>query len=87
MNTPVQGSAAEVVLLALVLVQKELNGLARIVNCVHDEIMLEVEKKYSQKAKDMLTLSMEKAWQAVFPGATSLGLVEANIGDSWGNAK
>ena len=87
MNTPVQGAAAEVVLTALVLLEKNLNGLAQIINCVHDEIMLEVEKKYSQKACDVLVLSMEEAWQAVFPGASARDLVEANIGDTWEEAK
>jgi DNA polymerase I len=82
LNTPVQGTAADIVKKALgmlVPVVKGLNG--HIIATVHDEILLEVPEEKAEEAADLLKETMEKA------GAYYLKLVpviaETTIADSW----
>lgn len=87
MNTPVQGGAGEVILIALIELQNSLNGLAKITNCVHDEIILEAPAEHVPKCKRILEESMIQAWNRVFPGACSKDLVDASDGKSWRECK
>lgn len=89
LNLPIQGGAAETTLNALIRITSLLNEECRLVNVVHDEIILEVNEsrasEYAEKAKD----SMEQAFLDVFPNAKPymLGLVEAKIGKNWAETK
>lgn len=87
LNTPIQGGAGEVILTALVELQTKLGGLARIVNCVHDEILIEAPERYAQTCKGMLEESMVAAWERIFPGAPSKDLVDARLGRNWRECK
>jgi DNA polymerase-1 len=84
MNHPVQGGAAEVVLHALIRVNKL--GL-RLVNCVHDEIMIEVPDNSHFEYKNLLATCMVEGFLDVFPGGITKGLVETGIGETWAKAK
>jgi len=89
MNTPVQGGAAEVMLCALVRVHdaiKEVSSI-QIVNCVHDEILLESEIPLAQKAKGILEESMISGFLDIFPYGCTNKLVECKLGNSWAEAK
>ncbi|MFN2267262.1 MAG: DNA polymerase [Desulfonatronovibrio sp.] len=89
-NVPVQGSAAEVLLAALALLDKRIDesGLdIKIVHIVHDEIVLDTAAKYAEQAKDILIEAMTAGMLKVFPEAFTEGLVEAEIADSWGGSK
>ena len=45
LNTPIQGGAAEIILATLAVLEKHLAGLdAKLVNIVHDELVLEVDE-------------------------------------------
>lgn len=97
MNHPVQGGAAEVMLHALIRLHKALQNwpTARLVNCVHDEILLEVfypTSKYPKSDntaffKNMLEDCMVNAYLDVFPKGITKGLVDIKEGNSWGAAK
>lgn len=81
-NTPVQGSAADIIKNALGMLVDELdNTNTKIVAVVHDEIVLETERDQAAEVAKILKATMEKA------GAQYLRLVplfaEVQIADSW----
>lgn len=93
LNTPVQGGASEVMIHALIglheAYERELPGDARIVNCVHDELLVEVtrKKKIVEKAAKLMKQEMVGAMTTVFPKAPVRDLVEVGLGTSWSSAK
>lgn len=90
MNTPVQGAAAEIMLIALTKIHSGLQKLcptASIVNVVHDEIVIEHKPEYWEIIDEILHKHMEGALLEVFPRATTKDLIEVNTGTSWQEAK
>lgn len=88
LNTPVQGGAAEVMQEALASLDRRLKGLdAKLVNVVHDEVVLEVNPMEVEAAKMALEQAMVDGMLAVFPAANITGLVEAHSGENWASAK
>ena len=89
LNLPIQGGAAETTLCALIRIAPFICNECRLVNVVHDEILLEViddkVQEYAAKAQE----SMEQAFLDVFPNAKPYlnGLVEAKIGKNWEETK
>jgi DNA polymerase-1 len=83
-NAPVQGSCADVLMIAIRLVHNRLlragfpttEGL---IACVHDELILEVNKARAEEAKAILCQAMVDAFLAVFPDASKDGVVNAAI--------
>jgi DNA polymerase-1 len=89
-NTPVQGSAAEVLLASLARLPKALSGLdAQIVNHVHDEILIECHPEDIHQAKQALVEAMTAGFLQVFPEHRDMtkDLVEAKSGSNWHSAK
>ena len=87
LNYPVQGTAAEILGLALVGVDRELRDGWRIAAHVHDEILLVGPTDTADKAKVMLEDQMHVAFSTVLPDAPTRDLVEAGIGSTWKGAK
>jgi DNA polymerase I-like protein with 3'-5' exonuclease and polymerase domains len=88
LNYPIQGSAADVLYAALGRLPELLEGLdARIVNCVHDEIILEVAEPDVPAAKEALEQAMVQGFLALFPEAPTNGLVTASAGRNWAELK
>jgi DNA polymerase-1 len=89
LNLPIQGAAAEITLNALKRLAPLLCDDCRLVNVVHDEILLEVKEdranEFAEKAKEV----MKKAFLDVFPESTDYlnGLVDAKIGCNWEETK
>ena len=52
LNTPIQGSCAEATKLALFEIDRQLQGRAELVNCVHDEIIVECEEALAPMVKE-----------------------------------
>ena len=64
MNTPVQGSASDIIKIAMINVYHELNknGLAsRLILQVHDELILDVPESEAEQAAALLKQTMEQA--------------------------
>lgn len=64
MNTPIQGTAADIMKIAMIKVYKELKQRkmeAKIVLQVHDEMMIEAPKNEVEQVKEILKTSMESA--------------------------
>jgi len=84
LNMPIQGTAADVIKLAMVRVHARLKaeGLAaRLILQVHDELIVECPEAESERVKTILTEEMEGT------AAFSVPLIaEANAGRSWAEA-
>ena len=85
MNSPIQGSAADVIKIAMVRVAKALKeaGIdARLILQVHDELIVEAGKKDADKAAEILKREMENAVKLKIPLT-----VDLNMGQSWYDCK
>ena len=85
MNTPIQGTAADIMKIAMNNVEKALieNNLdAKIILQVHDELLIEVKDEQKEKAKSILKESMENAYKLSIPLK-----VEVTEAKSWYDAK
>lgn len=70
MNTPIQGTAADIMKIAMINVNKELNrrGLqSKIILQVHDEMMIEAPESEKEEIKDIMEKEMESAIQLNIP--------------------
>jgi len=83
-NTPIQGGAAEVMLAALGKLPDSLSGLdAKPIAVIHDEVIVESPLEDAPQVAKVLEAAMVQGMLDVFPEASTLGLVEANIASSW----
>lgn len=90
MNTPVQGGAAECMLYSLVALLPMLDvhcSSAKLVNCVHDEVMVECKPESVQVVIDCIEQAMINGFREVFPGGITRGIAEVKSGANWAEAK
>jgi len=88
LNTPIQGGAAEVLMAALSRLPECLKDIdAKLVNIVHDEIVLEVDNPDIDRAKAALEKVMVEGMLVIFPQASTRNLVESKAGNNWAEAK
>lgn len=85
MNTPVQGTAADLIKIAMINVYRRLKEEkldAKLILQVHDELILESSVEDSQRAAELLKDEMQKVYDMKVPLA-----VDVHIGFSWYDAK
>ena len=85
MNTPIQGTAADIMKIAMVNLNKkieEANIDAKIILQVHDELILEAKIEYKEKAKEILKECMENATKLSVPL-----VVEVSEAGNWYDCK
>ncbi len=85
LNTPIQGTAADIIKLAMVRVFRALEQdalQARLILQVHDELIIECPAFEAQSVMDMITREMETAVKLAVPL-----IAEAKMGESWFDAK
>lgn len=89
MNTPVQSGAAECMLYALIKLHDYLNqtGWGKLVNVIHDEVVVEALPEKKDKVAEMIEVSMRDGFLEVFPKGVTRGIVEVGCGPNWGEAK
>lgn len=81
MNSPIQGTAADIIKIAMINVDRALKkeGIdARIILQVHDELVLESHKECADRARQILTYEMENAIKLSVPLP-----VDVSVGNSW----
>ena len=81
MNTPIQGTAADIIKIAMIKVYNALkaSGLdARLILQVHDELIVEVKESEAEQAAALLKKEMENAVSLSIPLT-----VDVNIGKTW----
>jgi len=84
-NMPIQGTASDIVKIAMLHVDEELKrtGLkAQMLMQVHDELLLEVAEKDVEKVSKLLKHEMETAVSLDVPLVADVG-----VGDNWMDAK
>jgi DNA polymerase I-like protein with 3'-5' exonuclease and polymerase domains len=87
-NIPLQGSCADVLLIALAKADQRLSDLdAAIIATVHDEIVAEVSDGDAAEAARRLQAAMVEAFLEVFPEAPVTDLVHFALLDCWAEAK
>ena len=85
MNTPVQGTAADIIKLAMVRIDRMLraeNLRSRLILQVHDELLLECPPEEADRAAALLRQAMEEAVSLKVPL-----LAEIHSGKNWAEAK
>lgn len=84
-NMPIQGSAADIIKIAMINVQKTLkneNLDAKIILQVHDEIIVECKENEALKVKEILEKEMQNATSLKVPL-----VADAHIGKTWFDTK
>lgn len=84
-NMPVQGSAADIIKIAMINVSKRLreeNLRARLILQVHDELIVEAPEEEASVVAEILKCEMENAAELNVPL-----VADANIGKTWFDAK
>ena len=85
MNSPIQGSAADIIKIAMIRVHAALAkaGIdARLIMQVHDELVVESAKSCAQEAREILVREMESAAELTVPL-----VAEAGMGQNWYEVK
>jgi len=85
MNTPIQGSAADIIKIAMIQMDKEMSQLAlksRLLLQVHDELIFEVHPDEKEIMKNLVKDVMENAMQLKVPLK-----VDLQFGHTWYDAK
>lgn len=85
MNTPIQGSAADIIKIAMVKVYNRLKAEvpdARLILQVHDELIVECDIKDADRASEILSEEMQSAAELKVPLTA-----DVNRGESWYEAK
>ena len=85
MNTPVQGTAADLIKIAMINVYRRLKseGLAaELILQVHDELIIESDLSCAERASEILKEEMQGVYDMKVPLA-----VDVHTGDSWYDAK
>jgi DNA polymerase-1 len=84
-NSPLQGSAADIIKLAMIAVQNELerrNLKTRMTMQVHDELVFETPEKEKEEAAEMIRQQMQNVCKLIVPLT-----VDLSIGKNWREAK
>jgi len=85
LNTPIQGSAADIIKIAMVRVFKSLkekNMKSRLILQVHDELIIETHKTEIDEVKEILKNEMENAAALIVPLSVNI-----SVGQTWFDAK
>lgn len=85
MNAPIQGTAADVIKIAMIGVDEELarrNLRSKLILQVHDELLIEAYEEELEEVKSILKEQMEKAADLKVPL-----IVDMHVGNTWYEAK
>lgn len=77
-NTPIQGSAADIMKLAMIKLYQELPKQAKLILQVHDEVVVELPESLEEKVKTIVKDSMENVVSLDVPLK-----VDINVGKRW----
>jgi DNA polymerase-1 len=80
-NAPIQGSAADIIKLAMIAVQKTLDQQklrTKMLLQVHDELVFDVYKPELEQVKELVKSAMENAFKLIVPLDVELG-----VGENW----
>ena len=85
MNAPIQGTAADIIKIAMIHVNEELkkrNLKSRMILQVHDELLIEADETELEEVQQILQYKMEHAAELLVPLS-----VDMHTGKNWYEAK
>lgn len=85
MNTPIQGSAADIIKIAMIKIYRELKERklkSRLTLQIHDELIIETEPSEIEEVKELMRRNMESAVEMAVPLT-----VDMKVGESWYETK
>ena len=80
-NTPVQGSAADIIKLSMIKIYNDLNSKfmkTKLILQVHDELVFEAPQNEIEQAKKIIIDNMENAYKLEVPLTVDIG-----VGENW----
>jgi DNA polymerase I len=81
-NTPIQGSAADIIKMAMIRIHDQLSGFkSRMILQVHDELLFKIHKSEIEEMSRMIKREMEGAWKLKVPLRVDMG-----TGRNWAEA-
>ena len=87
-NAPIQGSASEVMRLAMIRLDKKLNEQknlkSKMLLQIHDELIFEVPKKEEKAMVELIQNEMTSVTQSDYHSFSTPLTVDVNVGDNWG---
>ena len=81
-NMPIQGTEADLMKMAMLEVEKKLDGLGEQVLQIHDSILVECPKKNADQVRELLVETMEN----IYPDLGIKLKVDVSTGKNWGEA-
>ncbi|MDH3891592.1 MAG: DNA polymerase I [candidate division Zixibacteria bacterium] len=82
-NTPIQGTAADMIKTAMLNIHRKMSGMrSRMVLQVHDELVFDAHKDELDDLKSLVQIGMEKAIKLSVPVVVDMG-----VGETWLDAK
>ncbi|HJN01426.1 MAG TPA: DNA polymerase [Nitrospinota bacterium] len=88
MNSESAGGAAEVLLTALAKSEDYFKNIdIKLINIIHDEIILEVGEKEVSRASSALKEVMTESFLMLFPNSSATKLVEIKTGSNWADTR
>ncbi len=83
-NMPIQGSAADIIKIAMITLHKRIynNPEIKMIIQVHDELVFEIEKDKLEVAKKIIIEEMEKAIPEKYRNIVPL-IVDVGVGQNW----
>ena len=83
MNTPLQGSAADIIKIAMINVENRLKGMkSKMILQIHDELIIDAAKDEEEEVKKILSYEMGNAVRLSVPL-----VAEAKVAENWGELK
>lgn len=74
-NTPTQGSAADIITIAMIRIHDQLNGFkSKMILQVHDELLFEIHESEIDNISEMIKKEMEEAWKLRVPLRVDMGM-------------
>ncbi len=84
-NAPIQGSAAEIMRLAMIRLNKKINSTKiKMLLQIHDELIFEVPNNESENLREIIQKEMISVKDSDLHSFTTPLTVDVNIGDNWG---
>ncbi len=87
-NAPIQGSASEVMRLAMIRLDKKLseqkNNNSKMLLQIHDELIFEIPKKNEKEMIKLIEKEMTSVAQSDYHSFSTPLTVDINVGDNWG---
>ncbi|MGQ0794127.1 MAG: DNA polymerase I [Deltaproteobacteria bacterium] len=81
-NTPIQGTAADIIKIAMIKIRESLRGYkSRMILQVHDELLFEVHEDELYELRRIVKAEMEGAWKLSVPLSVEMG-----VGANWAEA-